>query len=397
MTAPSSVQRVGALVGGAYQLQRLIAEGGMGAVYEATHTPSGHRCAVKMLRPDRIHDPWAVERFVREARALSGAAHPNVVQLWDTGYHGDGAPFLVMNYLEGDTLAARLEARGRFSQEETLPLLGPILAALHASHGKGIIHRDVKPENVFLARDAQGYEHPILIDYGVAGFSNEPEDQTTFDQRKELAGTLGYMSPEQVAGTAAADPSADVYSAGVMLYELLTGAQPYQRENAQATMNAILHEAVRSPSRIVPTISPAMEATVLCAMARDPAHRFPSCEVLHAAIHDALQQPAGSPALRQYPLAERVIAARGAGEGSKKTGAEFADKRARTVMIVLNQGEARVADAPSAAQAVGFAPAASPAPPAAKRNPLPLVAAVLLFVGGLGMLAFALFTRLRRG
>ncbi|MEZ4410722.1 MAG: hypothetical protein R3A52_30200 [Polyangiales bacterium] len=160
---------------------------------------------------------------------------------------------------------------------------------------------------------------------------------------------------------------------------------------------------MRSPSRIVPTISPAMEATVLCAMARDPAHRFPSCEVLHAAIHDALQQPAGSPALRQYPLAERVIASRGSAETGKKTGAEFADKRARTVMIVLNQGEARVADAPSAAAVAQPMAAATPGPAAmapaapARRNPLPLVAAVLLFAGGLGMLAFALFTRLRRG
>lgn len=396
-------------MGGAYQLQRLIAEGGMGAVYDAVHTPSGHRCAVKMLRPDRISDPWAIERFIREARALSGATHPNVVQLWDTGYHSDGAPFLVMNYLEGETLAARLEARGRFSQDEILPLLGPILTALHASHGKGIIHRDVKPENIFLSHDPTGYEIPILIDYGVAGFSAEPDDKTTFDQRRELAGTLGYMSPEQVAGAAPASPSADVYSSGVMLYELLTGAQPYQRENAHATMHAIQHEAVRSPSRIVPTISPAIEATVLCAMARDPSHRFPSCEMLHAAIYDSLQHPEGSAALKQYPLAERVIASRATGGGLRKTGSEFADKRARTVMIVLNQGEARVAEAPSAhvenpvipsAVTVGAeAPKQDHAPreTPAKQGYFSLIAAVVLFVGGLGMLVFAIFTHLRNG
>jgi hypothetical protein len=183
----------------------------------------------------------------------------------------------------------------------------------------------------------------------------------------------------------------------VLLYELLTGSSPFQRESEQATIDAILQEAVRSPSKIVPGISPAMEAVILCAMGRSPEHRFVSMNVFGAALHDALQQPMGSAALRQYPLAERVIASRMAPPapapmpgGPVVRGAEFADKRSRTVMIVLDQqGGASVAAAPTSA--------AAPSAPVGGRSRAGLIVAAVLIGGtALGAVLFIAMQYLHR-
>jgi serine/threonine protein kinase len=401
MPATPEPNRIGTVLSGAYQVERLIGEGGMGQVFAAIHLPSGHRVAIKILRGRFLRDRGIIDRFLREAQAVTMCAHPHVVQLLDTGYAEDGLPFMVLTYLEGETLVDLLYRKGRFKELEAVQLLTPIIAALEATHRAGVVHRDLKPDNIYLARNLGVAQYPVLMDYGIAGLLSDPNDSLTWNNGSLLVGTPAYMAPEQAAGTGSVDPRADIYSMGVLLYELLTGSSPFQRESEQATIDAILQEAVRSPSKIVPSISPAMEAVILCAMGRSPEHRFVSMNVFGAALHDALQQPMGSPALRQYPLAERVIASRIAPPapapmpgGPVVRGAEFADKRSRTVMIVLDQqGGASVASAPSSQALPGQAlPAAAGG---GSRVGL-IVAAVLVGGAALGAVLFIAMQYLHR-
>ncbi len=379
-------ERVGTRVAGKYQIVRVIGEGGMGAVYEGRHVQMDRRVAIKMLRAEFVRDHGAVERFLREARTAASVGHKSIVQILDFGEAEDGTPFIVMAYLDGQTLAEQLYRRGRLSELEAVHIVAPIASALERAHQRGIIHRDLKPENIFMARDGDGRERPVLVDFGVSKLRGEADaiHPVNGEGPVTMLGTPAYMAPEQVAGTGVVDARTDIYAMGVTLYELLTGVSPFQRESPHATMSAIMTEGVRSPSRIVPAISPAMEAVILCAMARDPAHRFPSMESLQHALQDVLLEPHGSQFLLQYPLARAVIHARATqppGEEPVTAGAEIADKRQRTVMIVLGAdgtptvpGEAPRARGRDASRNVGIA------------------FAVLLFVGGMAMLAFALLS-----
>jgi eukaryotic-like serine/threonine-protein kinase len=379
-------QRVGTRVAGKYQIIRVVGEGGMGAVFEARHVQMDRRVAIKMLRGEFVRDHEAVERFLREARTAASVGHKSIVQILDFGEAEDGTPYIVMAYLDGQTLAEQLYRRGRLSELDAVHIMAPIANALERAHQRGIIHRDLKPENIFMARDGDGRERPVLVDFGVSKLRGEADAILPAGGAGPVTmlGTPAYMAPEQIAGGGLVDARTDIYSMGVSLYELLTGLSPFQRENAQATMNAIMAEGVRSPSRIVPTISPAMEAVVLCAMARDPSHRFQSMDALQRCLQDVLLEPAGSQFLMQYPLARAVIHARAtepaAGDGPVSAGAEIADNRQRTVMIVL--GPDGTATVPGEVKATRRRSGAS--------RIAGIIFALLLFVGGMAMLAFAL-------
>ncbi len=379
------LSRVGSRIAGKYQIVRVIGEGGMGAVFEARHVQMDRRVAIKMLRSEFVRDHGAVERFLREARTVASIAHKSIVQVLDFGEAEDGTPFIVMTYLDGHSLAEQLYRRGRLSELEAVQILSPIAAALERAHRHGIIHRDVKPENIFMARDTDVRERPVLVDFGVARLRGESEAiHASQGGAVTMLGTPAYMAPEQISGTGMVDARTDIYGMGVALYELLTGASPFQREGAQATMQAIMTEGVRSPSRIVPTISPAMEAVTLCAMARDPQHRFESMEALQHALQDVLLEPAGSQFVLRYPLARAVITARASqpvGATPVAAGAEIADNRQRTVMIVV--GSDGTATVPGESKA---------AKPASTSRYVGIAFAVILFAGGLAMLAFALFS-----
>lgn len=365
----------------------------MGAVYEARHRPSGKRVAIKILRAEMGHDRGAAQRFLREARAVASVPHRHVVEVFQTGYCEDGAPFYAMTFLDGETLATRLYQLGRMAEGDAAYVLLPILEALHHVHRTGVVHRDVKPENIFLARAATGGERPVLMDFGVAAFIAEGDVAAPGTQ---VIGTPAYMAPEQAAGGPTLDPRTDIYAAGVTLYELLTGISPYQREDDEATIRAILNEGVRSPSRIVPEISPAMEAVILCAMARDAQHRFPSAETFATALQDAQAEPSGSAWLQQFPLARTVIASRGADPngGRRRRGGEFADNRSRTVMIVLDK-EGVPAVAGASAKPPGGADVAPPSAPepAQPSRAVSLVASAVIFLLGVAVLLFALVSR----
>lgn len=355
----------------------------MGAVYEAYHHPSNHRVAIKVLRVELARDPVIVERFGHEIRAATTVRHPNLIEVVDHGQSPEGVPFLVMPFLDGQTLADRLFRQGRVPEAEAAAFLLPVLDGLEHLHHAGIVHRDLKPENIVVTPDAQGHARPVLIDFGAARFRGEPEHATSPIHGGVLLGTPAYMAPEHVQGRGGFDPRSDVYSAGVTLYELITGLSPYQRDTETATLHAIQSEGVRSPSRIVPNVSPAMEAVILVAMARDPEDRFPSPAALAAAMTDALREPMGSQALRRHTLARMIVSSRESAARSgeaRPAGAELADNRSRTVMIVLGS------ESPPA-------PAAPGAAPSRRRTWL---LAVAIFVLGVGSLVAVLALRFLR-
>ncbi len=231
---------VGARIG-PFRLIRQLGEGATAVVYEAVHETIGKRAAAKVLRPAVSADRQARERFVNEARAVSRVEHPGMVHVYDSGELADGTCYLLMELLEGETLAKRFSRRtpegGRLPLPGLFSIVGQIAAALCAAHRQGIIHRDLKPENVFLVADpvAPGGERAKILDFGIAKFLiDSPESKRTAVGL--LLGTPTYMSPEQCEGKEDLDARVDVYALGVMLYEALAGQPPFQAQMASSLM-----------------------------------------------------------------------------------------------------------------------------------------------------------------
>ncbi len=221
----------------------MLGAGGMGAVYEAENTVTGRRVAVKVMLPRAAAVDTAPERFLREARAASRASHPHIVDVLDAGQNpADGCWYIVQELLEGRELRAEFEARGRIPWPATLALLGPVMEALAVVHRQGIVHRDVKPENIFLATTPGGTV-PKLIDFGIARLvDGDPALHLT--RSGALLGTPNYMAPEQARGLKDLDARVDVWAMGVVLREALTGERPFKGDNYNAMMMSILADPV---------------------------------------------------------------------------------------------------------------------------------------------------------
>ena len=251
-----------------YRVDAPIARGGMSTVYSGTDLRLDRRVAVKVMAPALAHDPAFTERFVREARTAARLSHPNAVAVFDQGAEETAAGrvvFLVMELVPGSTLREVLRRRGRLRPDEAISVLEPILAALAAAHRAGLVHRDVKPENVLLSTDGT----VKVVDFGLARAVAAPSTST---QSGVVLGTVAYVSPEQVArGTS--DARTDVYSAGILLFELLTGAPPYGGDSALAVAYRHVHDDVPAPSTRVAGIAPALDELVLRATRREPGGR----------------------------------------------------------------------------------------------------------------------------
>ncbi|GGO03044.1 serine/threonine protein kinase [Microbispora rosea subsp. aerata] len=254
---------VGQLLDGRYRVESRIARGGMASVYLALDVRLDRTVAVKVMHRSLAEDPQFVRRFIGEAKSVASLSHPNIVQVFDQGTDGANV-YLSMEYVPGRTLRDVLRRRGRLPAREALEMVIPVLAALGAAHQAGLIHRDVKPENVLLADDGR----VKVVDFGLAR-AIEATNQTKTGM---MIGTIGYMSPEQVtAGTA--DARSDVYAVGIMLFELLTGRQPYAGETPMSIAYRHVHETVPAPSSIVPGVPPQIDALVTSATSKDPAAR----------------------------------------------------------------------------------------------------------------------------
>jgi eukaryotic-like serine/threonine-protein kinase len=257
---------VGRLLDGRYRVDERVARGGMAMVYAGLDTRLDRPVAIKVMHLQYAEDADFVARFGREARAAARLNHPCVVSVHDQGEDA-GCVFLIMEYVPGRTLRDLLHERGRLAPAEALDLLEPVLAALAAAHAAGIVHRDVKPENVLLADDGR----VKVADFGLArAFSVGPG--TTTRTQGVLLGTMAYLSPEQVRQDHA-DARSDVYAVGVMLYELLTGRAPFTGDSPITVAFQHVNEDVPPPSRAIPYLHPAVDALVARATRRNPDER----------------------------------------------------------------------------------------------------------------------------
>jgi serine/threonine-protein kinase len=251
---------VGRVLDGRYRVEALLARGGMAAVYHALDTRLDRTVALKVMHSSLVGDPEFVSRFIREAKSAARLSHPNVVAVYDQGTDA-GHVFLTMEYVEGRTLRDLLRSRLRLTPHEALAVLEPVLAALGAAHRAGIVHRDVKPENVLLADDGR----VKVADFGLARAASTTSQHTS----GVLIGTVAYLAPEQVE-RGIADARSDVYAAGIMLYELLTGRPPFEGESAIAVAYQHVHADVPPPSLAAPGIPAEIDTLVTRATARDP-------------------------------------------------------------------------------------------------------------------------------
>ena len=254
---------VGRLLDGRYRVEALVALGGMATVYRAIDTRLDRWVALKVMHADLARDEDFVNRFIGEAKSVARLSHPNVVSVFDQGRDGP-YPYLAMEYVPGRTLRDLLAERGRFPPGEALSIMVPLLSGLAAAHTAGIVHRDVKPENVLIAPGG----HLKVVDFGLArALSVNSQTRTGV-----IIGTVAYLAPEQVTGTGA-DARTDIYAAGIVLYELLTGSKPHTGESPLAVAYKHVNETVPPPSRLAPGVPPEVDRLVAQATSRDPRYR----------------------------------------------------------------------------------------------------------------------------
>ncbi|HEX8115170.1 MAG TPA: protein kinase, partial [Kofleriaceae bacterium] len=253
-----------------YRVERLLAAGGMGEVYLGTHIGLHKRVAIKVINP-QTSTPAMVERFHREAITASQIGHEGIAQVTDIGTSGDGEPFLVMEYLEGESLASRLTVSAPLAIENACELGCAILSPLAAAHRAGIVHRDLKPDNVFLVRQSRG-EMVKLLDFGISRFTGLERD-FRLTATGLVLGTPYYMSPEQARGDSMVSTASDLYAFGVILYEMLVGDVPIRAENYNALMYRVTIGDFQRPRERRSDIPRPLEHIILCAMAQAPEDR----------------------------------------------------------------------------------------------------------------------------
>jgi serine/threonine-protein kinase len=276
---------VGDLVRGKYRIQRLIGDGGMGSVFEARHEALGTDVALKFLHTDLARRPGLAARFAREARVAASIQSPHVTRVNDVDSTEDGTPFIVMELLQGQSLAAVLakEPNGRLTVDEAVDFGLQILAGLEAAHARGIVHRDLKPDNVFVTPSPGG---PVikLFDFGIAKIRESKEFSRGLTHAGILMGTPEYMAPEQLYSAAGVDHRADLYSLGVMLFEMLSGRLPAEGESAAAIVAQVQQGTATRLESLVPELPGELVSLVQHALAPDPEQRFESAFAMRQAL-----------------------------------------------------------------------------------------------------------------
>jgi eukaryotic-like serine/threonine-protein kinase len=285
----------GDVIGGKYTIEALIGVGGMGAVFLAKHEQLRRRVAVKFLLSEARSSPDAYARFEREAHAAAALQSENVARVIDMGALPDGTPYIVMEYLEGQDLSARLESSGRLAIDEAVAHVVEACDAVGEAHALGIIHRDLKPANLFLARRPNGTARVKVLDFGISKMNTAGKPMSLTGTGAVMGSPL-YMSPEQLRGSAKVDERTDIWALGVVLYELLGGKPPFQAE-AFPEQCALILTASPAPLRTLrPDVPPALEAVVMRCLSKDANERFSSVGELTAALLSAKSGRASMPA-----------------------------------------------------------------------------------------------------
>jgi len=346
---------VGKVLGETYEIARLVGEGGMGRVYEARHLRlKDRRFAIKVLHPEFARQTEVVARFQREAETASSIGHPNVVDVFDVHKTADGVPYLVGEFLDGEELGEHVKRVGRLPVPMAITVARQVCRALAAAHALGIVHRDMKPENVFLVQ-RDGATVIKVLDFGISK-AGSPEAHLT--RTGMIMGTPSYMAPEQARGENV-DLRADVYAIGALLYHVLTGQRPFDSDDPTSTLNMVLTEEPPRPRSLAPDVPEALELVIQHAMAKDARDRYQTTAELDLALlpfdvasgaAPSLLLPAGAangPAVQTGSSPDKEPAIRGleatartmmAGIGRAASSADLAQAEARnarpTIAIV---------------------------------------------------------------
>ena len=279
---------LGTTIADRYRLDRLLGRGASGVVFAGAHTWTDRPVAVKLLLLPAAHrDATLVERFMREAKAAASLPHPNVVDVLDMGQH-DGMPFLVLELLNGQSLAELLHAEPRLSTARALGILLPVLDALHAAHARGMVHRDVKAENVFLHIDDAGKEVPKILDFGTVRKSYE-EGEAPLTAQGSLLGTPQYMSPEQVLAKPVTLLS-DVWSSGILAYRMLAGRFPFDGRNPTVVLADMVTKPVPPLGPQAPEAPAGVIAAIERALQKDPSARHADIHVFLGALLEGARE-----------------------------------------------------------------------------------------------------------
>jgi serine/threonine-protein kinase len=351
-----------------YTIVRLLGKGGMGAVYEARHARLGRRVAIKFLLPELAARPEILRRFENEAVAAGGLEHPNLVAVIDLGRAPDGSPYLVMEFLEGEDCARLVRRAGPLPTARAVNIVLQACRGVAVAHDAGIVHRDLKPENLFVADAGDGHDQIKVLDFGIAKL--RPVDGQAATRTGSTFGTTHYMSPEQARGASEVDARTDVWSLGVVLYELLAGRKPFEGEQPLNVVHQILNAVPPPLGEARPGLPRALLGAVERAMRKDAGARFPSIRAFMKVLE---------------PFAERIAAEGPAAPVSTRPTPETTERPSRrrpprrigTALAVAGaMGIATAAfvglrDKPAApvVAPVATAPAPAPAPPPAAPAP----------------------------
>ena len=301
---------IGRVLAGRYQINGFIGEGGMSRVWRALDQNTGKNVAVKVLLEEYSEDENFIRRFDREAQAASRMSHPNIVNLLDVGVEEDGTRYLVMEYVQGKTLKRFIQESGALRPEIAAQIIIRVLAALQHAHQNGVVHRDIKPQNILI--DKEGTVK--VADFGIARMANA---QTVSQTDESVMGSVYYFSPEQARG-AAVDARSDIYSVGVVFYEMLTGKVPFTGDTPVAIAMQHLQTAPIPPAEVNPSVSSALDFVVLHAMEKKPRRRYQSAEEMLRDVRLAMEHP------------DTILAARAEAERREKAERER-ERRSKSV------------------------------------------------------------------
>jgi serine/threonine protein kinase len=303
-TAP--LPRNGDVIAGKYRIEQLLGRGGMGAVFSAVHLISGKPVAIKWMLRAMGHEQ-ARSRFLREARAAARVDHPHVVDVYDIGQDGDRGLYLVMQLLRGESLAQRLE-RGPLPYAEAVEWLLPAMRGVSAVHEAGVIHRDLKPDNIFLCASRKGDPPEAkVLDFGISAVHAQEGKDVTLTREGIVLGTPAYMPPEQLHDSRNVDARADVYAFGVILYEAITGKPPFTADSHNGLVLAIVTGAPMPPGNLIPALPHGLTRVIMRAMAKRRDDRYPDVASLIEALtpYASALRPAARP---RWPLMVAVAA-----------------------------------------------------------------------------------------
>jgi serine/threonine protein kinase len=275
---------VGQILDKKYEIIRLLGHGGMGSVFEAVHLVLRRHVAIKILNPIDALRPGAIQRFIREGQAASAIDHPNIVEVQDFGKQGTNTYYIVMELLKGDTLQSVLDYRGVLPPDHAVIIALQVLSALSVAHDKGIIHRDLKPDNIYLSASAGRGEHVKIMDFGVAKYKSPGDTDLRLTATGTVLGTPYYLAPEQAKGGRDIDERIDVWSVGVILYEMLTGRVPFEGENYNEVVSNILLKEYIPPKELVPDLPDGLVQVVDKALAKDRHERYDSAAAMMSAL-----------------------------------------------------------------------------------------------------------------